>query len=149
MNELEHHVQRIADQLYAAQIACIYKMPESWQQTPADFMGHTAFGTGVLIECKQVKGTSLTLSEKSNGIKPHQWAALERAHISGAHSLIVWQNGDVIVLIPFLGADQLVTSRKSIRWQDACERYKVTDLFLDLSSRLQQISIRPGSRSHQ
>lgn len=136
MNELEQHVKAIADKLYAAQIACIYKMPESWQQTPADFVGHSSDGLAVLIECKQVKGTSLAIGEGGGGLKPHQWSALERAHLCGAHSFIIWQNGDVVTLIPFGRAKQLIGSRKSIRWKDACSTFRVTDLFLDFAFHL-------------
>lgn len=149
MNELEQHVKVVADRLYAAQIACIYKMPEAWQQTPADFMGHTASGAAILIECKQVRGTSLHIGDGGSGLKPHQWSALERASVCGSHSLIVWQNGDVITLMPFYRAQELAGARKSIRWKDACSHFRVTDLFIDLTCHLQPISMRPGSLSRQ
>jgi hypothetical protein len=114
--KLELRLRDVFRQLYDQQVAFVFKVPEALQQTPCDFFGHTRAGRAILIEAKQVKRSCLPVGG-SPGLAPHQWLALRQASACGAHSFVVWQNGDLIVPMDFASAATASSGRKSIPWE--------------------------------
>lgn len=125
-NKLEADFRAVARQLYDMQIAYIFKVPEEMKQTPCDFFGHTVNGMAILIECKQVNRTSLSVGQPP-GIAPHQWVALRQAHRCGAHAFLIWRRGEETAVLPFSVCLELTEDRKSIAWSDA-KRYVCNSL---------------------
>lgn len=105
-NELAHH-----------QVARFWKIPEALQKTPCDFMGFTATGRAILIEAKQVRGTSLSIGKRTNGLQPHQYLALQEANKAGALALVLWANGDECAQLSFDMVLALAEKRRSVPWK--------------------------------
>lgn len=116
-NKLESDFREIARKLYDLQVAYLFKVPEEYHQTPCDFFGHTINGRAILVECKQVNAPSLKVGGKP-GLAPHQWIALRQAHRCGAISLVVWQRGSEVVVVPYSVCEVLAEGRRSIPWSD-------------------------------
>jgi penicillin-binding protein-related factor A (putative recombinase) len=115
---LELQLRAAFRELYDRQIAFIWKVPEALQQTPVDFFGWTAKGRAVVIEAKQVNRTSLAIGS-SPGLAPHQFLALKQALTCGAHSFVVWQREDCIMVIGFDHFLRLADGRKSVSFKEA------------------------------
>ncbi len=124
-NALERRVRIVAKCLHENQIARLHKIPNDMkilgdkavhgEQTPADFIGWTASGRVIVIECKMCEAPSLGIN--SSGLKPHQLIALREANDSGGLGLLVWQRESQIAVID---ADQVKLysqCRKSIPWR--------------------------------
>lgn len=131
-NALERRVRIVANALHEHQIARLHKIPNDMkivgdqavhgEQTPADFIGWTATGRVIVIECKMTKDPSLQIGGK--GLKPHQLIALQEAHNSGGLGLLVWQHDEEIAVID---ADQVKLYskfRKSIPWKAIPENFR-------------------------
>lgn len=131
-NSLESLVKSVARVLHESQIARLYKIPNDiklvggqvihGEQTPADFMGFTASGRVMVVECKICKGTSLPLGK--SGLKPHQLIAITEAHRSGGLGLLVWQQGDTVAVIDAGMVKTMIGERKSLPWKVIPPRYK-------------------------
>jgi penicillin-binding protein-related factor A (putative recombinase) len=140
MNALETHVRAVARALHDHQIARLYKIPNDIkiidgevqyaERTPVDFMGFTASGRVIMVECKMRNALSLGLN--SSGLKPHQMIAIREAHKAGGLGLVCWQRqGQVAVLDA--GQVEIYTKgrgRKSVSWKDIPEKY-VHELYDD------------------
>lgn len=133
--KLELRLRAVFRELYDLQVAFLFKVPEAIQQTPCDFFGWTAKGRAIVVEAKQVNRASLPIGT-SNGLAPHQWLALRQAAACGAHSYLVWQRGDVIMVLDFGTCLRLTENRKSIPFWDAAG-YQTHSL-IDCFSRLLQ-----------
>lgn len=114
-NQLELDMRAFGRELYNERRAFLFKIPEEMQQTPFDFFGFTPSGRAIAIECKQVKRKALPIGT-SNGLQPHQWAALELAYTCNVIVLLVWRNGDETRTIGWLEMCALSNGRKSIEW---------------------------------
>src|SRR5690606_27994321 len=57
-------------------------------------------GLAILLECKQVARTSLSIVT-SPGLQPHQFGALEDCWRAGGIALVAWQRRQELALIPF------------------------------------------------
>lgn len=125
--KLEITLRRIFEVIYDYQTAFIFKVPEALRQTPCDFFGHTAGGRAILIEAKQVTRDSLPIGA-SPGLAPHQVLALKQASACGAHSIIVWQHGEMIMPMHWFQAARLFEGRKSIPLKMA-QGHRTEDLF--------------------
>lgn len=120
---LEKILRKIGWDLADYQVGRFYKIPEEFQQTPCDFMGHTSGGRAILIEAKQVARTSLPVGGTSNGLKNHQWSALQEAHRAGCIALLCWARYDWVATID---VDQIIAysaGRKSVPWDKIPDRY--------------------------
>ncbi len=132
-NALERRVRIVAKSLHEHQIARLHKIPNDMkimgdkaihgEQTPADFIGWTASGRVIVIECKMCEGPSLGLYNK--GLKSHQLIAITEAHRAGGLGLLVWQRESQIAVID---ADQVKLysysmGRKSIPWRAIPEKF--------------------------
>jgi penicillin-binding protein-related factor A (putative recombinase) len=115
-NQLELDMRAFARDLYNANLAFVFKVPEEMQQTPVDFFGWRRDGRAIVIECKQVKRRSLPIGAGTNGLQPHQWNALELAHRCGAVSMLLWRNGEETLALPFSAVLEATADRKSIPW---------------------------------
>lgn len=124
-NALERRVRIVAKSLHENQIARLHKIPNDMkilgnkaihgEQTPADFIGWTAGGRVIVIECKMCLESSLQIGGK--GLKPHQLIALREAHDSGGLGLLVWQRKEEIAVIDAAQILAYSKMRKSIPWQ--------------------------------
>jgi hypothetical protein len=120
-NQLELEVREFSRTIYNESAAFLFKVPEELQQTPVDFFGFTRAGRAVLIECKQVRRTSLPVGDGTNGLQGHQWNALELAHRCGAVALLVWRRGADTLVLPFDAVLEATAARRSIPWQQPLE----------------------------
>jgi hypothetical protein len=76
-----------------------------------------------MIEAKMVKGTSLAISDTSNGLSIHQWNELCDANRAGALALICWANRGVCATISMDVAIFLSKGRLSIPWAGIDARF--------------------------
>jgi len=104
------------------QIAYLFKVPEEMVTTPCDFFGYTRTGRAILIECKEVKRSSLPIGT-SNGLRLHQWNALRDAGRANCIALICWLNDGVLATIDIDMAVALSRDRRSIPWKDIPEKF--------------------------
>lgn len=125
-NRLETIVRRVGRELEDQQRAKFWKLPNDLRITssgeavwgekgPADFFGHTISGRAVFIECKDIKGA--TLSMGTRGIKAHQWIALAELTRCGGIGLVIWAHHEEVAV---LGTDlvySLARGRKSVSWK--------------------------------
>ena len=113
-NSLERLLRAAGRQLADMQVARLFKVPEDMNQTPVDFFGYTKDGRAILLEAKKVARDSLPIGNKSNGLKPHQWAELDDANRANAIALIAWQNGAEVAVISMDQALVWSADRRSI-----------------------------------
>jgi penicillin-binding protein-related factor A (putative recombinase) len=122
---LERVVRKVAERLHDRQKAKLWKIPNDlrittsgeaiWgDQNPADFFGHTITGRFVLIECKNIQGSRLSLGTR--GLKPHQFLALQEAHDTGAIALVVWARQEQVAVLDMDMIRRLTASRRSVGW---------------------------------
>jgi hypothetical protein len=117
-NKLELLMRKAARELRDQQVCVLYKIPEEMQQTPCDFIGYTASGRCIMIECKMVKRPSLPIG-KAPGLAAHQWRALDEADRAGCICIVIWQRDDVLnFLMPGNIRDFMESGRKSVPWMD-------------------------------
>lgn len=123
MDSLEKLIKQAGIDLANEQVARLFKVPESMEQTPCDFFGYTKTGRAILVEAKRVKAASLKIGGKP-GMQPHQWAELDDANRANAIALIAWQNGDAIAVFSMDQAIAWSAGRKSISWRSIPDDYK-------------------------
>lgn len=130
--ELERVVRAAGKRLTEKQQAKLWKIPNDLRITssgecawgdrlPCDFIGHTAHGRAILLECKQTRGTRLPVGPR--GLKAHQFIALQEAHDAGAIALVIWARGKDVAAIPMDMLCHLLEGRKSIAWYSIPPRY--------------------------
>jgi len=131
-NALESHIRKIARDLHDLQLARLYKIPNDIkvidgrilhaEQTPVDFIGFTAAGRVILLECKMRKATSLSLGPQ--GLKAHQRLAINEAHKAGGLGLLAWMNDGEIAMIDAGQVKAYGEGRKSITWKSIPPKFK-------------------------
>ncbi len=133
MNRLETMMRRVGKALEEDQRAKLWKLPNDLRITssgkavwgekgPADFFGHTCTGRAVLIECKDIKATSLSMG--SRGLKPHQWIALAELTRSGGIGLVVWAREAAVAILDVDMIHALSRGRKSLSWKAIPPKWK-------------------------
>jgi len=121
-NKLELLLRKAGRELADYQVARFWKFPDEMQQTPCDFMGFTAHGRVVMIEAKLVNRMSLPIN-KSPGLLPHQFNALEACNRADGLALVCWGRGDVCATLSFDMVLELSHDRRSIPWHKIEERF--------------------------
>ncbi len=131
-NTLELTVRKVARTLHDYQVARLYKIPNDIkivdgklihaEQTPPDFMGFTAGGRAIIIECKMCLDESLSLGKK--GIKPHQLKAINEVHDAGGLGLVVWQKEGMIAVVDAGQVRAYTANRKSLPWKVIPPKFK-------------------------
>ena len=122
-NLLESLLRKAGFELAHHQVARFWKIPEALQQTPCDFMGFTNTGRAILIEAKQVQGTSLSIGKRTNGLQPHQYLALKEANKAGALAFVLWANGDECAQMSFDMVRVFAEYRRSIPWREIQKKF--------------------------
>jgi hypothetical protein len=116
-NKLELLMRKAARELRDQQVCVLYKIPEEMQQTPCDFIGYTASGRCIMIECKMVKRPSLPIG-KAPGLAAHQWRALDEADRAGCQAMVLWMNGGEFYPIDIrLIRLHMAAGRRSVPWE--------------------------------
>lgn len=149
-NRLEQKMREVARLLEEKQRAKLWKMPNDLRITssgeavygdkgPADFIGHTASGRCVFIECKDIQATALSLG--SRGIKPHQWIALAELDRSGGIGLVVWARREEIAVLTVDMVRSLTRGRKSISWRAIPEEWKANLDSSDILVVLEKVNV--------
>ena len=121
-NFLEHLLRKAGDELANYQVARFWKVHESLERTPCDFMGFTVTGRAILIEAKMVNKTSLPIGVMP-GLLAHQVVALEEANKAGAISLVCWSRGDDCACLSWDMVRALSRGRRSIPWAKIEKRF--------------------------
>ena len=120
--ELERLLRKAGRELAHHQVARFWKIPEEMSQTPCDFMGFNAYGRVILIEAKQVRRTSLPIN-KSPGLLPHQFGALDECNRAGGLALVCWAVGRECATLSWDQVLELSRHRRSIPWREIEERF--------------------------
>jgi len=124
-NRCEQLVRKVAKTLTDNQKAKLWKIPNDLRITssgvmvfgevcPSDFIGHTVTGRALMVECKDLRSTALSLGK--SGLKPHQWLALAECHRAGGLALLVWSHLDFLSVLDMDLIRSLTRGRKSISW---------------------------------
>ncbi len=131
-NQLEILVRKVARTLHDNQVARLYKIPNDVklvdgvaihaERTPVDFIGFTASGRVMLVECKMCNEALLPIS--SRGLKSHQWIALVEAHKAGGLGLLVWEHYKEIAVIDAAMILSYTAGRKSLPWKIIPPHYR-------------------------
>lgn len=138
-NKLELAVRNATRTLRMQQRATLWKVPNDVRMTsegtlvhgdqmPADFVGFSAIGRVILIECKESIRTALPLGKA--GLKPHQQLALQECGRAGGIALVLWRKEDVTAALDHDMVRVLSRDRRSIPWKDIPASHKAHDLMM-------------------
>jgi hypothetical protein len=125
--------------LRAQQRATLWKIPNDLRitghgtmthgdQTPADFVGFSAIGRVILVECKECQRPSLPLSKQ--GLKPHQQLALQECGRAGGIALLLWKRGEEIAVLDHDMIRVLGRDRRSIPWRAVPSTHRHHDVLM-------------------